>query len=305
MSHYLLRGIAVLALVFAIGSTAHAETTTTTSDKDALIKELRARIVVLEAQVAALKGGDQATAGDDAPTWLRPQAFRFGASSEDVKKFQEWLAQMPDIYPEGAVTGFFGPLTRQALIRFQMKNGLTADGDLDEETIAKIKGHLKIKMDNKGPGKPMAPPAVRLGNGKGVPVCVTEDGDHETHFAKTIAEWRKLVSEGAKPGMCKKGNVKEDEDDEDEDEDEDDEDELEIEVRIENGDATVTITIEGETDTFHVDSDDEEDIIDEILERYDELDEDEVEAVIKFEDEDDEDEDEGDDEDEEDEEENN
>ena len=41
---------------------------------------------------------------------------------------QELLASDPAIYPEGKVTGYFGPLTRRAVERFQMKYGLVSSG---------------------------------------------------------------------------------------------------------------------------------------------------------------------------------
>ncbi len=48
--------------------------------------------------------------------------LRYGMKNDQVKCLQQFLkAQGKDIYPEGLVTGYFGPLTRSAVIRFQEK----------------------------------------------------------------------------------------------------------------------------------------------------------------------------------------
>jgi hypothetical protein len=47
-----------------------------------------------------------------------------GSQNSDVKKLQEILAKDPMIYPEGKITGYFGPLTEKALIKFQIKNNI-------------------------------------------------------------------------------------------------------------------------------------------------------------------------------------
>jgi len=44
-----------------------------------------------------------------------------GIVSEDVRRLQKLLATKPDIYPEGRVTGYYGPLTQAAVQRFQLK----------------------------------------------------------------------------------------------------------------------------------------------------------------------------------------
>lgn len=63
-------------------------------------------------------------------TWVQPAVtprnsfmipLRFGMSNSDVTRLQTLLAQDPSLYPEGLVTGYFGTLTRQAVIRFQEK----------------------------------------------------------------------------------------------------------------------------------------------------------------------------------------
>ncbi|MFA5230048.1 MAG: peptidoglycan-binding domain-containing protein [Candidatus Paceibacterota bacterium] len=47
--------------------------------------------------------------------------MQFGDRNNDVKELQKVLAQFSDIYPEKLVTGYFGSLTKQAVIRFQNK----------------------------------------------------------------------------------------------------------------------------------------------------------------------------------------
>lgn len=57
----------------------------------------------------------------------REQGFHFtaklgsGSRGEEVSALQTILAKDPAIYPEGLITGYFGLLTRAAVIRFQEK----------------------------------------------------------------------------------------------------------------------------------------------------------------------------------------
>jgi peptidoglycan hydrolase-like protein with peptidoglycan-binding domain len=46
--------------------------------------------------------------------------FSIGSRGDDVKLLQEILSK-DGVYPEGLITGFFGNLTRRAVIRFQEK----------------------------------------------------------------------------------------------------------------------------------------------------------------------------------------
>lgn len=49
-----------------------------------------------------------------------------GSTGEDVTALQEALRTMPDIYPEGTVSGYFGSLTKAAVAKFQMKYGIVS-----------------------------------------------------------------------------------------------------------------------------------------------------------------------------------
>jgi len=47
-----------------------------------------------------------------------------GMRSKDVRRLQTLLATKSQIYPEGLVTGYFGPLTEKAVQRFQLNYGV-------------------------------------------------------------------------------------------------------------------------------------------------------------------------------------
>lgn len=61
-----------------------------------------------------------------------------GETSANVTNLQIFLAANPSIYPEGKVTGYFGPLTQAAVSRFQAQYGLDQVGRVGPLTLAKI-----------------------------------------------------------------------------------------------------------------------------------------------------------------------
>lgn len=61
-----------------------------------------------------------------------------GSSGDEVKRLQEFLKTLPDIYPEGIVTGYFGLLTEKAVKQFQAKYGIERAGILGPQTRAKL-----------------------------------------------------------------------------------------------------------------------------------------------------------------------
>jgi peptidoglycan hydrolase-like protein with peptidoglycan-binding domain len=60
--------------------------------------------------------------------------LRFGMRSAEVNAFQTLLAKDRSIYPEGIVSGYFGPLTQAAVKRLQTKHGLPQTGVADAKT---------------------------------------------------------------------------------------------------------------------------------------------------------------------------
>ena len=51
-----------------------------------------------------------------------------GARNANVTNLQEFLASMPDVYPQGLVTGYYGSLTTSAVMNFQAKYGIVSSG---------------------------------------------------------------------------------------------------------------------------------------------------------------------------------
>ncbi len=118
--------IVIIALsVFVLAGTvgvASAQTTTSTASTtlDALLRQLRTQQDQVKQTLALI--------GD----------LREGMTSEEVKALQELLAADPSVYPEGIISGFFGPLTKNAVKRFQAKNGIDQLGIVGPKTRQKL-----------------------------------------------------------------------------------------------------------------------------------------------------------------------
>lgn len=95
----------------------------------ATLKTLMAKVAELQAQLGLIKG--------EMNTMLK-DGLKEGMTDEDIKELQALLASDPSIYPAGRVTGFFGPMTTEALKKFQLKNGLEVTGVIDTETKAAL-----------------------------------------------------------------------------------------------------------------------------------------------------------------------
>lgn len=74
------------------------------------IARITALIAQLQEELRALVGGGQLT-----------KDLKYNDSGEDVELLQTWLSRDKSVYPEGIVSGWFGPLTQAAVVRFQEK----------------------------------------------------------------------------------------------------------------------------------------------------------------------------------------
>ena len=270
--------IGVLSIVFALTLLVPSGAQAQSSNVDDLltrVQELLDMISDLQNQLDKLRS-EQAELHNELRDEIR-DGLHQGMTDEDIEKIQELLASDSAIYPEGLVTGYFGPLTKRALERFQQRFELRVTGEIDEDTRLHLEELLQEKFgDNIPPGLLRAPGIqekvrIRLKDG-----C--DNARRGTAF------------------FCNKIRIKVD----DNDDEDDDDDELEIEVEFEGGVAKVKVNYPDDSETeeeeFEFDTTDEDEVIDMLVEETN-LTEEEIRDVIKFEesDEDDEDDDDSDD----------
>lgn len=136
MKKLLASGIALALFVSVVPGVASAQTSTTTATTQ--IQTLLQQIRQLQDQLAALTKQRGETVTELKSALVLARELRQGMSGEDVTALQELLAADPDIYPEGIVSGFFGPLTTKAVRKFQQKNGLETVGNVGPKTRARL-----------------------------------------------------------------------------------------------------------------------------------------------------------------------
>ena len=88
-------------------------------------------LALLAAAVAGVAGG-HAMHAETQLVAVQTAVLRQGSSGGEVKEVQRRLKNWG--YYSGAVDGIFGEGTRKAVISFQQKNGLTADGIVGKAT---------------------------------------------------------------------------------------------------------------------------------------------------------------------------
>ncbi len=127
------------------------------------IEQLKAQIATLASQIESLRQARQEvreTTAEIKTTLRLLRQLREGMTGEDVTLLQQILATDPDVYPEGLVTGYFGPLTRNAVKRFQKIAGLDQVGLVGPQTLSRINQLLTEGAGKSGkvpPGLLIAP----------------------------------------------------------------------------------------------------------------------------------------------------
>ena len=124
------------SLLFAGSFSVASAEVATTGTVD--IAALQAQVQMLMAQIETLKASS--VKQDSQIQELRAELkltkkMRVGDKGDEVKLLQQTLATDPTIFPEGQVTGFFGPMTAKALKRFQEKAGLEGVGEVGPKTM--------------------------------------------------------------------------------------------------------------------------------------------------------------------------
>ncbi len=252
----------VLSLLFmgvVLVPSAHAETTSGSAMLEQ-IKVLMAKLEELQKQLATLRGEVRDVIKD---------GLREGVTDEDIKKIQEILATDSVIYPEGKVTGFFGPLTKEAVKRFQTRHGLEVTGVIDAETRDLLEEYLSERHGGKiPPGLLRAPGIMKKVEDRFRLRCdKSGQGNGWGRLCKKLKDAHSDDEDGDDHEDDEDGHGHdEDEDDEDEDEDDEDEDEddnfSDVEVTVGSGSTTVTFVFDGDDYELNVSSTDLDEILD-------------------------------------------
>ena len=70
--------------------------------------------------------------------------LKVGSKGADVSALQTFMSSGKDIYPAGLITGYFGTLTKNAVVQLQLAYDLTADGIAGFNTRSKINSVIGI-----------------------------------------------------------------------------------------------------------------------------------------------------------------
>lgn len=105
----------------------------TTAEEELRLKELRAIKENLERQIESLK---KQIAIREKPFKKFTQFLTRGSQGPEVVSLQQILGRDPAIYPEGLITGYFGPLTEAAVKRLQEKYEIEPLGIVGPKTRA-------------------------------------------------------------------------------------------------------------------------------------------------------------------------
>lgn len=111
---------------------------TTAASLQTLIEQLQKQIKDLQSQIAELRA-QIITVKEEIK--ITKELYK-GISGDEVKEVQKFLKQFSEIYPEGLITGYYGPLTEKAVRKFQERDGLPITGKIDEITKKSINEYL-------------------------------------------------------------------------------------------------------------------------------------------------------------------
>lgn len=123
-------------------------------DLASTIQELRDKIQALQRELKALQASGQEPSAAE-PEFTK--TLRRGSRDPEVSRLQEFLKGLPDIYPEGLVTGYFGPLTESAVKRFQETYSIERVGIVGPKTRAKLNELVAPKPPPPPPPTPPPP----------------------------------------------------------------------------------------------------------------------------------------------------
>ncbi len=145
MKKKLVLSLCLLSLCFPPASFADS-----TADSAALIEQLQAQIVLLQQQIQVLLQKNHPSSLD-CPKLTYNLYFGLNDTQTEgqVTQLQNYLKNDASVYPEGLVTGYFGPATERSVQLFQTKSGIISTGSPDATGYGAVGPQTRVKiMDN-------------------------------------------------------------------------------------------------------------------------------------------------------------
>ena len=81
----------------------------------------KAKNILEEAGFLIMENGFREKVVEKKPSFTFKNYLSLGSRSSDVSELQKCLSKDSDVYPEAKITGYFGTITKQAVVRFQEK----------------------------------------------------------------------------------------------------------------------------------------------------------------------------------------
>ena len=138
-------------------------------------------------------GGTSADSGSEDSAQAATVTLKPGSRGTNVKRLQRKLRV--------AVSGYYGPLTKKAVKRFQKRAGLRPDGVAGPATLAKLR--LRVRSEQAaetGDGSTVRVPAVlqRIAQCEsgGNPRAVSADGRYRGKYQFDMETWRAMGGTG-------------------------------------------------------------------------------------------------------------
>lgn len=144
MKKYLVSFLAFALVLGAFAPIGASAQSTSVQAQLEMISQLTKQIQELQTQINNLKqkqGELRVQQAGQVATLVK--SLKQGSTGDDVLVLQALLAADPEVYPEGLITGLYGPLTAKAVRKFQSKHGIEQAGVVGPKTLKKLNELLK------------------------------------------------------------------------------------------------------------------------------------------------------------------
>jgi len=128
----------------------------------------------------------------------------YGQTSTNVTNLQIFLASDPSIYPQGLVTGYFGSLTKSAVMNFQNRYGIEQVGRVGPATLAQINS-LIASGNGMGSGADVnaavifAPSVSPSSNGAIISWATNEATTAQVYYSNASFQFAEAINNSSEP----------------------------------------------------------------------------------------------------------